>query len=107
LATSGTRVGRVLGAAARCRLLDRLNVNDQESNPMKKISMMQLAFAATLLTTACGKKEPENAEGPMEAAGEEADKAAADVSEASEETAEDADDKVEEAGDKIEEKTDK
>ena len=73
---------------------------------MKKISTIQLALAATLLVGACGKKEPEHAEGPMEAAGEEADKAAADVSEASEEAADDVDDKTEEAGDKIEDKTD-
>ena len=71
---------------------------------MKKISMLNLAFAAGLLLLGACKKEPENAEGPMEAAGEEADKAGADVSEASEEAAEDA---TEKAGDKVEDATDK
>ena len=73
---------------------------------MKNISAMQLALAAALLVGACGKKEPENGKGPMESAGEEVDKKAADVSEASEEAAEDVDEKTEEAGDKIEDKTD-
>jgi len=68
---------------------------------MKTISMIQLAFATTLLLGACGKKS-DNAEGPMESAGEEADKAAADVSEKSDE----ASDAVEEAGDAVEDKTD-
>ena len=72
---------------------------------MKTISMIQLAFATTLLLGACGKKS-ENSEGPMESAGEEADEAAADVSEKSEETKEDADHAVEEAGDAVEEKAD-
>ncbi len=65
---------------------------------MKKISIMHLAVAVSLLFGAC-KKEPENAEGPMEAAGEEADEAASDTKEATSEAAEDTGDAVEEAGD--------
>ncbi|MET0343301.1 MAG: hypothetical protein ABW252_19990 [Polyangiales bacterium] len=72
---------------------------------MKKTTMMQLAFASILLLAACGKKEPEHAEGPLEAAGEEADAKAADVSEKTEEGAEETGDAVEEAGDAVEEKT--
>ena len=66
---------------------------------MNKTSMMRLIFAATLLVgaSAC-KKKPENAEGPMESAGEEADKAAEDTADATEEAVEDTGDKVEEAG---------
>lgn len=73
---------------------------------MKKISMLHLAFAALLVLGAC-KKKPENGDGPMESAGREVDKKAADVSEKSEEAGEDVDRKVEEAGDKIEDKTDR
>jgi hypothetical protein len=71
---------------------------------MKKSSIMYLAVAACLLAVAC-KKEPEHAEGPMEAAGEEVDNTASDVKEGASEAAEDTGDAVEEAGDEASDAT--
>lgn len=65
---------------------------------MKKISIVYLAVVASLLFVGC-KKEPENAEGPMEAAGEDVSDAADEAQEGANEAAEDTGDAVEEAGD--------
>jgi hypothetical protein len=73
--------------------------NNQESIPMKKISILQLILVAAMLVgaTAC-KKKPAN-DGVMESAGESVDDAASDTADATEEAAEDTGDKVEEATD--------
>jgi hypothetical protein len=65
---------------------------------MNKISIV-MALAVSMLALGACKKEPENAEGPVEAAGEEADEAAADVSEATEEAGEATGEAVEDATD--------
>ena len=65
---------------------------------MNKISIV-MALAVSMLAFGACKKEPENAEGPVEAAGEEADGAAADVSEATEEAGEATGEAVEDATD--------
>lgn len=72
---------------------------------MKKISMLHLALAVSLLVLGC-KKKPENADGPLEAAGEEADQTAGEAGQATEEAAEDTADATEEAGEKVEDAVD-
>lgn len=58
------------------------------------ITLVALALAATMAASGC-KKKPAEPDGPMESAGEEADKAGDKI-----------EDSVEEAGDKVEDATD-
>lgn len=73
--------------------------------------MRNARMALALLTTAlwlaaCGDKNPEHNDGPMESAGEEMDETADDISEGTEEAVEETGDTFEEAGDDIEDATD-
>lgn len=62
---------------------------------MRRISITVLALALVAMSAAGCKKKPAEHDGPMESAGEEADKAGHEVKES-----------VEEAGDEVEDATD-
>lgn len=64
---------------------------------MKIKIVTQCVLASTLLLLAACNKKTENAEGPMEAAGEEVDQTAQETGESMEEATEEAGDKAEDA----------
>ncbi len=69
---------------------------------MKIKFIAQCVLASTLLLFAACNKKTENAEGPMESAGEEIDETAQETGEGVEEAAEETGEAIEEAGDDVE-----
>lgn len=72
---------------------------------MKIKFVTQCVLASTLLLLAACNKKTENAQGPMESAGEEVDQTAQETGENMEEATEETGEALEEAGDKAEDAT--
>jgi hypothetical protein len=73
---------------------------------MNFVWIATLLLSASLCVVGCKKKEPDNAKGPMESAGEEMDQAGEKVKDESKDAVDKTGEKMEEAGEKMQDKAD-